>query len=65
MKLSLVRLYFLREPNEFWEEFYEDRTKDIPFFKVEGPDENLVEYFNKGLTVKKVLELGSGPGRIA
>lgn len=55
----------LREPKDFWEEFYEDRTKDIPFFKVEGPDENLVEYFNKGLTVKKVLELGSGPGRNA
>ncbi|WP_223701723.1 class I SAM-dependent methyltransferase [Sutcliffiella deserti] len=55
----------LREPKEFWENFYEDRSKDIPFFKVKGPDENLVEYFNKGLSPKKVLELGSGPGRNA
>lgn len=55
----------LREPKGFWEGFYEDRTKDIPFFKVQGPDENLVEYFNKGLVPKKVLELGSGPGRNA
>ena len=55
----------LRETKGFWEGFYEDRTKDIPFFKVQGPDENLVEYFNEGLAPKKVLELGSGPGRNA
>ncbi|MEH7238007.1 class I SAM-dependent methyltransferase [Bacillus sp. JJ1562] len=56
---------FLREPKGFWEGFYEDRTKDIPFFKITGPDENLVEYFNKGLAPKRVLELGCGPGRNA
>ncbi|MBE4909939.1 methyltransferase domain-containing protein [Bacillus luteolus] len=56
---------FLREPKEFWDTFYEDRSKDIPFFKVKGPDENLVEYFSKGLAPKKVLEIGSGPGRNA
>ncbi|MGM7683110.1 class I SAM-dependent methyltransferase [Cytobacillus sp. Hm23] len=55
----------LREPKTFWENFYKDRTKEIPFFKVKGPDENLVEYFSKGLSPKKVLELGSGPGRNA
>jgi len=53
----------LREPKEFWENFYEDRKRDIPFFKVKGPDENLVEYFSKGLSPKRVLELGCGPGR--
>nr|WP_039042954.1 class I SAM-dependent methyltransferase [Sporosarcina sp. ZBG7A] len=53
----------LREPKQFWEDFYEDRTKNIPFFKVKGPDENLVEYFSEGLSPKKVLELGAGPGR--
>ncbi|SES05231.1 Methyltransferase domain-containing protein [Gracilibacillus ureilyticus] len=55
----------LREPKQFWENFYEDRTKDIPFFKVKGPDENLVEYFSNSLSPNKVLELGSGPGRNA
>lgn len=56
---------FLREPKEFWDSFYEDRTKDIPFFKVKGPDENLVEYISKGFAPKRVLEIGSGPGRNA
>jgi cyclopropane fatty-acyl-phospholipid synthase-like methyltransferase len=57
--------YFLREPKEFWGNFYEDRTKEIPFFKIKGPDENLVDYFNNGLAPKRVLELGCGPGRNA
>ncbi|WP_043932922.1 class I SAM-dependent methyltransferase [Bacillus sp. EB01] len=56
---------FLREPKEFWESFYIDKTKDIPFFKVKGPDENLVEYFNNGLAPNRVLEVGCGPGRNA
>lgn len=56
---------FLREPREFWDSFYDDRSKDIPFFKVMGPDENLVKYFSEGLAPKKVLEIGSGPGRNA
>lgn len=42
---------FLREPKEFWENFHKDRTKEIPFFKINGPDENLVEYFVKGLVL--------------
>ncbi|MED4018779.1 class I SAM-dependent methyltransferase [Sutcliffiella cohnii] len=57
--------HLLREPKQFWDGFYEDRTKDIPFFKVKGPDENLVEYFRNGLVAKKVLEIGCGPGRNA
>jgi cyclopropane fatty-acyl-phospholipid synthase-like methyltransferase len=56
---------FLREPKEFWENFYEDRTKEIPFFKIKGPDENLAEYLNNGLAPNRVLELGCGPGRNA
>lgn len=55
----------LREPTEFWEDFYSDREKEIPFF-VNNPDENLVEYFEKKLFKQgKVLELGCGPGRNA
>ena len=56
---------FLREPKGFWDNFYTDRTKEIPFFKVKGPDENLVDYFNNGLAPKRVLEIGCGPGRNA
>jgi SAM-dependent methyltransferase len=56
---------FLREPKAFWEDFYVDRNKDVPFFKIIGPDENLVDYFDKGLAPNRVLELGCGPGRNA
>lgn len=55
----------LREPRAFWDDFYEDRNKEIPFFKVNGPDENLVSYFENGLLPKRVLEIGCGPGRNA
>lgn len=55
----------LREPKEFWENFYLDRTKEIPFFQSQGPDENLVEYFAAGLSPNRVLEIGCGPGRNA
>ncbi|WP_282019421.1 class I SAM-dependent methyltransferase [Planomicrobium okeanokoites] len=55
----------LREPAGFWNEFYANRSKRIPFF-VNKPDENLIAYFNKGvLKPGNVLELGSGPGRNA
>ncbi|RAZ81276.1 class I SAM-dependent methyltransferase [Planococcus halotolerans] len=55
----------LREPTRFWNEFYANRAKGIPFF-VNKPDENLVDYFNKGVFQPgNVLELGSGPGRNA
>lgn len=51
----------LREPTAFWNDFYEDREKGVPFFE-NFPDENLVTYFNGGLIGPvKVLELGCGP----
>ncbi|MGD6873523.1 class I SAM-dependent methyltransferase [Sutcliffiella horikoshii] len=55
----------LREPGAFWNDFYKDRNKEIPFFKVNGPDENLVSYLENGLLPKRVLEIGCGPGRNA
>ncbi|AKG36165.1 class I SAM-dependent methyltransferase [Paenibacillus durus] len=55
----------MREPAPFWNHFYSDRTKRIPFF-VEYPDENLVSYIESGMLNKgRMLELGCGPGRNA
>lgn len=55
----------LREPTAFWNGFYADRDKRIPFF-VNKPDENLVQYFERALFAPgHVLELGCGPGRNA
>ncbi|WP_047985682.1 class I SAM-dependent methyltransferase [Ornithinibacillus californiensis] len=56
---------FLREPTQFWDGFYQDRNKPIPFFQ-NKPDENLVSYYKNGfISSGKVLELGCGPGRNA
>ncbi|MBK5431518.1 class I SAM-dependent methyltransferase [Bacillus mycoides] len=55
----------LREPTQFWDNFYSNREKGVPFF-TNKPDENLVNYFDKKLlNPGKVLELGCGPGRNA
>jgi SAM-dependent methyltransferase len=55
----------LREPTQFWDDFYSNREKGVPFF-TNKPDENLVNYFDKELlNPGKVLELGCGPGRNA
>ncbi|WP_265340988.1 class I SAM-dependent methyltransferase [Bacillus mycoides] len=53
------------ETTQFWDDFYSNREKGIPFF-ANKPDENLVKYFEgKLLNPGKVLELGCGPGRNA
>ncbi|MEK5251424.1 class I SAM-dependent methyltransferase [Bacillus sp. FSL R9-9530] len=55
----------LLEPTQFWDNFYSNREKGVPFF-TNKPDENLVNYFDKELlNPGKVLELGCGPGRNA
>ncbi|MFC0215606.1 class I SAM-dependent methyltransferase [Paenibacillus chartarius] len=62
--LDLLDALF-RKPAPWWDKFYQDRTKDIPFF-IDAPDENLVAYFEEGwLAPGKALELGCGPGRNA
>lgn len=56
---------FFPAEGDWWNEFYNDRNKPIPFFK-NAPDENLVKYFEKGLIQpENILELGCGPGRNA
>lgn len=55
----------LREPQNFWNEFYDKTFKKIPFF-VNKPDENLVSCLEKKMIQpSKVLELGCGAGRNA
>ncbi|MEC2393697.1 SAM-dependent methyltransferase [Bacillus thuringiensis serovar shandongiensis] len=55
----------LRPAEPFWNEFYANREKDVPFFE-NVPDENLVSYIQKkSISKGKVLELGCGPGRNA
>lgn len=63
--LLLMLDSLLREPSQFWNDFYTDREKSVPFF-VHSPDESLVSFFEKSYFKKgKVLELGCGPGRNA
>ncbi|WP_102275333.1 class I SAM-dependent methyltransferase [Cytobacillus massiliigabonensis] len=63
--LLLMLDSLLREPSKFWNDFYSNREKGIPFF-VNSPDENLVRYFEKDIfRTGKILELGCGPGRNA
>jgi len=55
----------LREPAPFWDGFYRDKEKDIPFF-VEVPDENLISYFEDyDINPETALEIGCGNGRNA
>jgi SAM-dependent methyltransferase len=50
---------------DFWNGFYGDRDRPIPFFAAK-PDENLASYMARGLIAPgRVLELGCGPGRNA
>jgi SAM-dependent methyltransferase len=49
----------------WWDEFYGDRSKPVPFFAA-VPDENLLSYLDDGLLGPgRALDLGCGPGRNA
>lgn len=51
---------------DWWDAFYADRARPVPFF-VDKPDENLVEWLDRGVIAPggRVLDLGCGPGRNA
>ncbi len=56
---------WFRDEGQFWDAFYRDRDKGVPFF-IEAPDENLATWVEEGrLPSGRVLELGCGPGRNA
>ncbi len=55
----------LKEPTEFWDTFYQDKEKNIPFF-CDSPDEHLVKYMDSEMIQpRNVLEIGCGNGRNA
>ncbi len=50
---------------DFWDRFYADRSKPVPFF-VAKPDENLAAYLDQCLIAPgRALDLGCGAGRNA
>ncbi len=61
--LNMLDTLLEREDRQFWDEFWKDKEKPIPFF-VDLPDENLIQYLNKDMiTVGKVIDVGCGNGR--
>lgn len=57
--------HLLRDESAFWDGFYSDRSRGIPFF-VNVPDENLVEFIqtNEGKT-GRAIDIGCGHARNA
>lgn len=52
-----------KRDSEWWNNFYSERTRPIPFFK-NIPDEELISYCNEGiLGYGKSLDIGCGNGR--
>lgn len=63
--LELLDSLFADKGNSWWDSFFADRSKTCPFF-VDAPDENLVEWLDRGLIgTGRALELGCGNGRNA
>ena len=49
-----------------WDKFYGERKFQTPFILQKTmPDENLVEFLSKGISIKSAAELGCGEGRNA
>ena len=63
--LNMLDTLVSGQSSAWWGEFFADRAKACPFF-TEWPDENLAEWFGRGLLAPgRVLELGCGNGRDA
>ncbi len=61
--LTMLDALLQKRDGEWWDNFYSDRNKPIPFF-TNGPDENLVSYLDKGLIGGgRALDIGCGNGR--
>jgi SAM-dependent methyltransferase len=52
-----------KRDNEWWDKFYSDKERPVPFFK-NIPDESLISCFDRGLLKQgKALDIGCGKGR--
>ncbi len=52
-----------KRDSEWWDKFYSDRTRPIPFFN-NAVDESLIEFIDKGIfNVGNALDIGCGNGR--
>lgn len=61
--LHMLDVLFERRDEKWWDTFYSDRNKSIPFFK-DIPDEELIEYCRtRVFPVGKSLDIGCGNGR--
>ena len=63
--LALLDALLAPTDGAWWDSFYADRTREIPFF-VDKPDEHLAEAIEHGVVRPgRALDLGCGPGRNA
>ena len=61
--LNMLDEILEKRDHEWWNKFYSDRNKPVPFFK-DIPDEELVSYCEEGiLTGGNALDIGCGNGR--
>jgi cyclopropane fatty-acyl-phospholipid synthase-like methyltransferase len=61
--LSMLDTLLAGRESDWWNRFYEDRTKPCPFF-VESPDESLAHWVNEKLVRPgRAVDLGCGNGR--
>ncbi|WP_306316317.1 MULTISPECIES: class I SAM-dependent methyltransferase [unclassified Streptomyces] len=62
----LDRVFSCTGGADWWDRFYADRGRDVPFF-VDAADENLAAHLDTGLIRPRgrALDLGCGPGRNA
>ncbi len=61
--LDMLDKLFERRDDKWWDTFYSDRNKSIPFFQ-DIPDEELITYCQSGsFSVGKSLDIGCGNGR--
>jgi SAM-dependent methyltransferase len=63
--LAMLDALLANRGSQWWDGFYEDRAKPVPFF-TESPDENLAEWVETALPqTGKALDLGCGNARNA
>lgn len=61
--LDMLDAILQKRDSEWWDKFYSDRTRPVPFFN-ESVDECLIEFCNRGIfNIGTALDIGCGNGR--